>query len=159
MISGISDEAAKQLPGGVVETLVDVRYLGQSHEVTVPYAAGEGWHILAERFHVLHRERNGFARPGDPIEVVTIRATATGSPAIESDVAFSWSPVGEGLIGTRAATAETGAVEAAVWNRAALAVGAGIGGPAVIEESEATTWIGPGERAVVTPTGALEVTW
>ena len=159
VISGLTDEAAKRLPGGAVETLVDVRYLGQSHEVTVPYGVGEGWHILGERFHVLHQERNGFARADDPIEIVTIRATAKGSPAIESDVAFSWSPVGEARRGERAAIAETGAVEATVWNRAGLAVGAEVDGPAVIEEPEATTWIGPGERAVVTPSGALEVTW
>jgi N-methylhydantoinase A len=159
VIGGIGDEAARRLPGGTIETLVDVRYVGQSHEVTVPHTVGDGWEVLAERFHRLHRKRNGFSRPGDPIEVVTVRATATGSPAIESETAFLWSPVGDARIGTRMAISDSGPVEVSVWNRAALAVGSLIDGPAVIEESEATTWIGPGERAVVSPFGALEVTW
>ena len=34
--------------------------------------------MLAARFHALHAERNGFARPDDPIEVVTGRAEAVG---------------------------------------------------------------------------------
>jgi N-methylhydantoinase A len=159
VVGGIGDEAARRLPGGTIETLVDVRYVGQSHEVTVPHTVGDGWEVLAERFHRLHRKRNGFSRPGDPIEVVTVRATATGSPAIESETAFFWSPVGDARIGTRMAISDSGPVEVSVWNRAALAVGSLIDGPAVIEESEATTWIGPGERAVVSPFGALEVTW
>jgi N-methylhydantoinase A len=159
VISGLGAEVAGRLPGGSVETLVDVRYLGQSHEVTVPYAPGDGWGVLAKRFHALHRDRNGFARRDDPIEIVTIRATATGSPAIDPESAFSWSPVGEARIGLRSAISDTGPVEATVWNRTGLAVGTEINGPAVIEESEATTWIGPGERAVVSASGALEVTW
>ena len=32
-------------------------------------------------------------------------------------------------------------------------------GPAIVEEPEATTFLGPGERATVHPSGALEVSW
>jgi len=158
-INRLGSEALRRLPTGTLETLADVRYRGQSHEVTVPYSAGDGWGILAQRFHVLHRERNGFAREDDPIEVVTIRATVTGTPAINPGTAFSWSPDGGSRLGTRRVVTSTGPAEAAVWRRAGLAIGAEIVGPAVIEEREATTWIGPGEQSVVSPTGALEVTW
>ena len=41
-------------------------------ETTVSYGPGEGWAVLADRFHETHRERNGFARPGDLIEAVSI---------------------------------------------------------------------------------------
>ena len=61
-----------------VRSLVDVRYRGQSHETPVDYRPGDGWGMLTDRFHHAHRERNGFARPGDPIEVVAARAEATG---------------------------------------------------------------------------------
>lgn len=158
-IERIAAEASERLPTGVLETLADVRYLGQSHEVTVPYVAGEGWEELAERFHVLHRERNGFARPDDPIEVVTVRATVTGPPAIDPAAAFSWTPDGEASLGTRTVVTETGPADATVWRREGLIAGARIPGPAIIEEREATTWIGPAEQAVVSHTGALEVTW
>jgi len=155
----IGSEAEARMKGGSLETLVDVRYLGQSHEVTVPYTVGDGWGVLAERFHHIHRERNGFARPDDPIEAVTVRASVTGTPAIEPDVAFGWSPVGDARLGTRTVITGTEPLETGVWNRAGLAVDTVIVGPAVIEETEATTWIAPGERAVVSRTGALEVTW
>ncbi len=158
-IERLGSEASSRLPTGILETLADVRYLGQSHEVTVPYTAGDGWGVLADRFHVLHRERNGFARPDDPIEVVTIRATVTGTPAINSETAFSWSPDGEVRLGTRTVVTSAGPTEASVWRRAGLTIGTEIVGPAVIEEREATSWIGPGEHAVVSHTGALEVTW
>jgi N-methylhydantoinase A/oxoprolinase/acetone carboxylase beta subunit len=59
-----------------VETALDCRYRGQSHELTVPSVAA---------FHDEHRRRNGYARPDDPVEVVALRATATLPPAVEPD--------------------------------------------------------------------------
>jgi N-methylhydantoinase A/oxoprolinase/acetone carboxylase beta subunit len=47
----------------------------------------------------------------------------------------------------------------AILRREGLGVGDVIPGPAVIAEREATTWIAPGEGAVVSETGTLEVTW
>jgi N-methylhydantoinase A len=50
-----------------VERLVDCRYAGQSHELTV---AGP------DEFPAEHERRNGFARPGAPVEVVALRVRA-----------------------------------------------------------------------------------
>ena len=47
--------------------VVDMRYMGQAHETSVPYTEGEPWEALCERFHRLHAERNGFSRPSDPV--------------------------------------------------------------------------------------------
>jgi N-methylhydantoinase A/oxoprolinase/acetone carboxylase beta subunit len=66
----------------VVETAVDCRYVGQSHELTVP---------AVDDFPAEHERRNGHARPGAPIEVVAVRARAaiaaplriTDLPAVE----------------------------------------------------------------------------
>ena len=56
----------------------DCRYAGQSHELNV-YAPSE--------FHEVHRFRNGYAREGDPIEVVALRARASRpSPVALSDL-------------------------------------------------------------------------
>jgi N-methylhydantoinase A len=142
-----------------VTTSVDARYRGQSHETTVPYAAGEGREVLEARFHVAHEVRNGFARVGDPVEVVTVRAAALGAPLLTWADLDEVTPTGEPIRGSRAVLTEDGAVDAKVWWRPALAAGSRIVGPAVIEEPEATVWIGPGERAVVHPSGALEVEW
>ena len=50
-----------------VELGLDCRYAGQSHELTVPTLSA---------FHDEHRRRNGFARPGAPVEVTALRASA-----------------------------------------------------------------------------------
>jgi 5-oxoprolinase (ATP-hydrolysing) len=54
--------------GGEVETSLDCRYAGQSHEITVPSVGA---------FPAEHRARNGYERPGAPIEVVALRARAS----------------------------------------------------------------------------------
>jgi N-methylhydantoinase A/oxoprolinase/acetone carboxylase beta subunit len=59
-----------------VERLVDCRYAGQSHELTVAKVAD---------FHDEHRRRNGFARPEAPIEVVALRARARRPAPVDVD--------------------------------------------------------------------------
>jgi len=53
----------------------DLRYEGQSFELTVPLGPR-----LAERFHVAHERRYGYADPGRALELVAVR-TAEVSPA------------------------------------------------------------------------------
>lgn len=54
--------------GGVeVTTSLECRYQGQSHEIRVSDV---------DSFPAAHEQRNGYVRPGTPIEVVAIRATA-----------------------------------------------------------------------------------
>jgi N-methylhydantoinase A/oxoprolinase/acetone carboxylase beta subunit len=65
----VADEVrALVAPDAVVETAVDCRYVGQSHELTVEHVA---------EFPRVHEQRNGHARPGAPVEVVAVRARAT----------------------------------------------------------------------------------
>jgi N-methylhydantoinase A/oxoprolinase/acetone carboxylase beta subunit len=58
----------------VVETAVDCRYVGQSHEITVP---------APEDFPREHERRNGHARPGAPMEVVAVRARARAAAPLD----------------------------------------------------------------------------
>jgi N-methylhydantoinase A/oxoprolinase/acetone carboxylase beta subunit len=51
-----------------VETFVDCRYQGQSHELTVPTPAD---------FPAAHAQQNGYVREGIPIEIVALRARAS----------------------------------------------------------------------------------
>jgi N-methylhydantoinase A/oxoprolinase/acetone carboxylase beta subunit len=60
----------------VVETALDCRYQGQSHELTVP---------SVDAFHAEHRRRNGYARTDQPVEVVALRATAQRPPTVDFD--------------------------------------------------------------------------
>ena len=52
---------------------LDVRYAGQSYELTVPFAAG-----FRRTFDRLHERRYGYADPSRPVEVVNVRVTAAG---------------------------------------------------------------------------------
>jgi N-methylhydantoinase A/oxoprolinase/acetone carboxylase beta subunit len=57
----------------------DLRYAGQSFELTVPLGPG-----LAERFHQAHEERYGYADPARALELVAVRtAEVRPAPAIE----------------------------------------------------------------------------
>ncbi len=57
-----------------VQTFLDCRYAGQSHELTVSEI---------DEFQAEHAQRNGYARTGIPIEVVAIRARARGAPELD----------------------------------------------------------------------------
>ncbi|HEX4778206.1 MAG TPA: hydantoinase/oxoprolinase family protein [Acidimicrobiia bacterium] len=61
------DAASRVGPGARVETFVDCRYAGQSHELTV---------ADVDAFHDEHRRRNGYERRGDTVEVIALRARA-----------------------------------------------------------------------------------
>jgi N-methylhydantoinase A len=84
----------------------DLRYRGQSFELTVPLGPD-----LAARFHRLHGERYGYADPEGELELVAIRtadvrpgpelrlaagpaASATGPELLELDGATCWLPPG-----------------------------------------------------------------
>ncbi|MBW3668094.1 MAG: hydantoinase/oxoprolinase family protein [Actinobacteria bacterium] len=71
--------AAVVLPDGThveVELQTDCRYAGQSHELTVPTVA---------EFEQEHQRRNGFTRPGAPIEIVALRASARLASPVDID--------------------------------------------------------------------------
>ncbi len=73
----VADEAVALVGDGdgdaEVERLVDCRYTGQSHEITV---------TGADAFPAEHERRNGFARPGAPVEVVALRVRARRPAAL-----------------------------------------------------------------------------
>ena len=147
-------------PPRTTALVVDMRYLGQAHETSVPYEAGEPWDALSARFHRLHALRNGFSRLEDPVEAVTVRAEAVGTPALSWDDLPDFDPApGDTRRPPRTVISPAGPEEATVWWRPALAPGMEIVGPAIIESYESTAYLTPGERAIVHETGALRIQW
>ncbi len=112
---GDADEA-----GARVTTAFDCRYAGQSHELTV---------AAVEDFADEHRRRNGYARPGAPVEVVAVRARARRPAPLE--VADLPRPKV-----VRSPTA----------------------GPAVVAEPDCTIWIPDGWSAAVAHDGSWVLT-
>ncbi len=145
---------------GTIATQVDVRYLGQSHELSIPYDPAAPVASIAAEFHRLHRERNGFARPTDPVEIVTVRAVAQGRPTLNWDDLPPLGSATGAVPVSREITAADGTTHpAAVYRSDALGPGDRIEGPAVIEDAEATTYLGPDDRATVAAKGALVIEW
>ena len=165
IVSKVTRRAGKQYKAQTgaeadsIACVLDMRYLGQAHESSVPYSIDMDWDDLTNRFHQAHQVMNGFARPQDPVEIVTVRAEAVGSPAMTWDALPALVPSGPAAKGHRQVMTSGGVVNASVWRREGLVVGAEVVGPAIIEEGQATTYLNRGERAVVAETGALEVSW
>ncbi len=156
---GAGDAAAVIGREASVRTRVDVRYVGQAHETTVSYEPGEAWEVVAERFHVEHHRRNGFHRIDDPVELVAVRAEASAPATLAWEDLPSHTPRGDIDRGRRTVAGPDGSVDAKVLWRPALAPGAEVVGPAVVEDHDATVWLRPGDRARVHDSGALEVSW
>jgi N-methylhydantoinase A/oxoprolinase/acetone carboxylase beta subunit len=74
-LAAVADEARARVGAGArVETAVDCRYVGQSHELTV---------ATVDDFPAEHERRNGHARPGAPVEVVAVRARAVSDAPLQ----------------------------------------------------------------------------
>jgi N-methylhydantoinase A/oxoprolinase/acetone carboxylase beta subunit len=99
---------------------------------------------------------NGFARPDLSVELVTLRVAALSEPSLTWSELTSPAIDGPARLGERIGADGTAIAR---WRRAGLAPGAEVTGPAVIEEVEATTWLGRDEVGRVLDDGTLLVTW
>jgi N-methylhydantoinase A len=153
------------------ERSLDLRYVGQSFELSVPLdsdldtgavetgdagttdpeALDAGTLDAAtERFHERHRERYGHADPAEPVELVTVRLRARGvvePPDLRVD--RTGGSVEDAIADTRRVVYDGDARETRVYDRARLPVGSTFDGPAVVEGAESTTVVHPGQRARV----------
>jgi len=123
-LAELAEEARRAVGSGgepAITTSVDCRYRGQSHELTVATVAG---------FEPEHRRRNGYARPGAPVEVVALRARARVAAGV--DPADLPPPDGPPRRPLR--------------------------GPAVLVEPDCTVWVPEGWSADVGPDGSWVIT-
>jgi N-methylhydantoinase A len=132
----------------------DVRYSGQGHEIRVELPAGElgpaSLPSIRQNFETVYRSLFGRTGPEVPLEAVSWRLIASGPrPSVELKVP---------------PTSQSDPVKAErpvyfpqweehrpvrVYDRYVLAPGAAFDGPAIVEEQESTTVIGPGARVEV----------
>jgi N-methylhydantoinase A len=132
-----------------LESALDVRYAGQSYELTVPYA--RDWQ---REFHARHRRLFGHAAPDQPLEVVTLRVRARGDRfRLPRDPVLARGAVRSGAM--RAVFFDGRAQRTPVHRRDELRSGTTLRGPAVICEYSATTVIPPGWRLAVDRLGGL----
>ncbi len=133
---------------------VECRYVGQAYEVQTPLpegplaAAGPGAIVAA--FETRYRELYGRTLPGGVVEALTWRVRAEGPrPEMLPRLARTRAGTPAAKGSRKAWFHGHGVVEAAVLDRYALAPGARVAGPALIEEDETTTVAGPGSTVEV----------
>jgi N-methylhydantoinase A len=134
----------------------DLRYVGQSYYLTIAIeGAFDRAALTAARakFEELHRATYGYADLKEPCELVNLRVAAVG--VIEKSGAVAGAAVDAAEGKRQVYFEDIGFVDCKVIRRAGLAVSGRVQGPAVIEESDATTLVPPGWNAVVKPGGAL----
>jgi N-methylhydantoinase A len=133
------------------ERRLDLRYVGQSYELTVP-AGGD----LAQRFHAEHDRVYGFSAESEPIECVSLRLTTIGRIAKPPPRALARGGAPEAKARREVYFAEAGGyVECPIYDRYALGAGAHLAGPAVVEEFDSTTVVHPGYGLLVDGYGNL----
>src|SRR5262249_53178813 len=136
---------------------LDLRYSGQGYELPTPleglYEDGLTPAALAavrERFDARHAQLHGHAAKERAVEVVSYRLRArVPVPQYEPKEEAASEPCDRSVKGARTVSLDGTAIEAALYERDQLEVGAVIAAPAIVEQFDATTLIPPGWSARV----------
>ena len=134
---------------------LDLRYAGQSYEVSVPVETPiTGAHVAAavRDFHDRHRRRYGHAAPDEPVEVVALRGRGTVAvppPALPREPETD-TPLDAAVLGTRSVWFDPDApTETTAYAREALHHGHAFAGPAVLHQYDTTVIVPPSWHARV----------
>lgn len=154
--------AAEGFHGSMVELFrrVDMRYLGQSYELSIPAPAGpitaDVISGLATDFHRSHDQAYGYARQGEKVEAVNLRLDALGKLP-RSEIVGKWPSQGKPPqpVDHRPALFDGRFYRTPVYQRDHLLLGRPLPGPAIIEQLDSTTVVPPGCRAAVEPGGNI----
>jgi N-methylhydantoinase A len=163
--AGAAELAREGLPDDRIAFVrhVDMRYVGQSFELTIPLGATsfdpEQAETLRERFHAEHERVYGFSAAAEPVELVSLRLTTVGrieKPPLATLAPASGAPRPKAH--RQVFFAETdGFVDCPIYDRYALGAGASFGGPAVVEELDSTVVVHPGYGVEVDDLGNLVI--
>ncbi len=139
-----------------VERELDLRYVGQSHVVSVPLG-GLGDRVFAaavDEFHDEHERLFGVSASAEPVESVTAHVAVIDR---REPVCPTTRPAGATQAATRSWQTPRGAHIASVHERDALSPGEDVSGPALVDSGDTTVAILPGYLANVHENGLLEV--
>jgi N-methylhydantoinase A len=170
LVVGGRDWLAAQTPAGQkveerIEYWADIRYRGQSFELTVPVsapaaAAGDLDEVVAA-FHGEHRRLYTHADQSKPVEFIELRIRIRGVlPAPQASFPVAPPAAGaESLVGHRALRVEADSFDRVpIHDCALIAPDVAVAGPAVIEQADATILVPPGYVAKRTGGGEVVLT-
>ncbi len=148
--------ARRELPKAELIRSADIRYAGQSYELTVPWRPRNP----AEPFHREHQRVYGYANPGRAIEIVTIRVRAKRAvkkPKLETRGARGTSKLTRRKRMSRRIHSDGAWRPTPVFQRIEL-TGSKLRGPALVVDYGSTTLIPPGWHFTLDKLGNLKIT-
>jgi 5-oxoprolinase (ATP-hydrolysing) len=163
----VRDTHARLVAAGIAESDIvtersaDMRLFGQLHEINVSLPAGEiseaSLPVIEEAFAAAYAARYTSVYEGMEVQIVSLRVRSRGKLPELSIALANAASSSASRKGSRLAWFDGKFVETPVFDRYALAPGARLEGPAIIEEREATTIIAPGDSVVVDASGTLRI--
>jgi len=136
------------------QRFVDLRYLGQSYEISVPFRTGSaGRRAVFEAFHREHEKLYSYRHRDRAVEIVNIRLKTVG---VTEKVKFEKHrerrcPPKNAAIKTQTLRVKGRPYQAVVYDRSRLAAGTKVTGPALVIDPESTAYLPPGYTARVDP--------
>ena len=130
---------------------LDVRYLGQSHELTIPWGDSVGDQQIVEAFHRAHLRRYGYQQPHAVVELVNLRIAVVAPvrlPLLARRQAAE-TAVSQALVGRKLVWFGGDWVQTTLYDRDLLCAGHRVSGPAIIFQYDTTSVVPPGWSAVV----------
>ncbi len=136
----------------------EVRYRGQGFELDVVVPTGvldpAALERVRDEFHRLHKQHYGYAMVDEEVMVVNVQVTALGQIAKPQLNREPLVPARDDLLtvavkGRRAMFVDGATLSATVYDRARLAPGAILNGPAIVEQADSTTLLMPEDAARV----------
>ena len=133
------------------QRFLDVRYVGQSYELTVDYPGRtrDLGRAIASSFHKAHRQRFGYSDKSEPVELVNLRlkmVVPVEKPLPEPETPSGTDPIAAHAGRTSVAFQE-GKLDTAMYLRDELHCGNRVSGPALVLQMDSTTVIPPGWTA------------
>lgn len=130
----------------------DLRYAGQSYELTVGAPDPFDPEAVADQFRTVHRRERGYRLDDEPVELVNLRVTAT-VPAAAPSLVHEGREDDERT--TREAWFDGTVHETAVYDRESVPAGGAVDGPAIFEGGESTVVLPPDWSGRVDERGTL----
>ncbi len=146
-LAAAGEEARQALgdPRAAVAYALDLRYAGQSYELTVEVPGPEDLSGAALAFHALHEQRFQHADATAPLEAVNVRATAripSVTPLPVPEPGPGAAPRGEAQVVVAGRTHA-----ASIYAREDFRPGDRVAGPAIVTQLDTTTLVEPGWAA------------
>jgi N-methylhydantoinase A len=148
--TGMPNVLDEGIPEGdtTIERLLDVRYVGQSYELTIPFN-----NRFRDQFHNVHLRWYGYNRPLENIEIVNIRVRIVGHIKPPKLIAHQGLPsdLSNALLGKRPVILGKLPrwLDVSFYTGEKLAAGTQIYGPAIIVREDTTVYLGPSDSGMV----------